>query len=78
MKTRNLLLIFFSLFCVSSVFSQSTNYALRFNGDGEVDCGVIPDLDNLSLYSVQFLVNPSEWAENAYIFKRGADSEEYS
>ena len=78
MKTRNLLLIFFSLFCVSSVFSQSTNYALRFNGDGEVDCGVIPDLDNLSLYSVQFLVNPSEWAENAYIFKRGADSEEFS
>ena len=78
MKTRNLLLIFFSLFCVSSVFSQSTNYALRFNGDGKVDCGVIPDLDNLSLYSVQFLVNPSEWAENAYIFRRGTDSEEFS
>lgn len=78
MKTRNLLLIFFSLFCISSVFSQSTNYALRFNGNGKVDCGAIPDLDNLSLYSVQFLVNPSEWAENAYIFKRGVDSEEFS
>lgn len=36
------------------------------------------DLNNLDLYSVQCLVNPSEWVENAYVFKRGNGDEEYS
>ena len=78
MKTRILLLILFSSFFYGSLFSQTTNFALRFNGDGKVDCGTISDLNNLDLYSVQCLVNPSEWVENAYVFKRGNGDEEYS
>ena len=52
MKTRILLLILFSSFFYGSLFSQTTNFALRFNGDGKVDCGTISDLNNLDLYSV--------------------------
>ena len=78
MKTRILLLILFSSFFYGSLFSQTTNFALRFNGDGKVDCGTISDLNNLDLYSVQCLVNPSEWVENAYVFKRGNGDEECS
>ena len=36
MKTRILLLILFSSFFYGSLFSQTTNFALRFNGDGKV------------------------------------------
>lgn len=78
MKTRILLLILFGSFFYGSLFSQTTNFALRFNGDGKVDCRTILDLNNLDLYSVQCLVNPSEWVENAYVFKRGNGDEEYS
>lgn len=78
MKTRILLLILFGSFFYGSLFSQTTNFALRFNGDGKVDCRTISDLNNLDLYSVQCLVNPSEWVENAYVFKRGNGDEEYS
>ena len=78
MKTKFFWLIFLGILYAGSAFSQTTNYALRFNGDGRVDCGTIQDLNNLSLYSVQFLVNPSEWVENAYVFKRGSGDEEFS
>ena len=54
MKTRILLLILFGSFFYGSLFSQTTNFALRFNGDGKVDCRTISDLNNLDLYSVQF------------------------
>ena len=74
MKTRILLLILFSSFFYGSLFSQTTNFALRFNGDGKVDCGTISDLNNLDLYSVQCLVNPSEWVENAYVFNEETET----
>lgn len=78
MKTKFLGLIFLGMLYAGSAFSQTTNYALRFNGDGRVECGTIQDLNQLSLYAVQFLVNPSEWVENAYVFKRGSGDEEFS
>ena len=59
MKTRILLLILFSSFFYVSLLSLTTNFALRFNGDGKVACGTISDFDNLDLYSGQRLVNPS-------------------
>ena len=44
--------LFFSVrFFMVRCFSQTTNFALRFNGDGKVDCGTISDLNNLDLYS---------------------------
>lgn len=78
MKTKFLLLFFLGILYAGSAVSQTTNLALRFNGDGQVDCGTIQDLDNLDLYAIQFLVNPSEWVENAYVFKRGSGDEEFS
>lgn len=78
MKTKFLLLFFLGILYAGSAVSQTTNLALRFNGDGQVDCGTIQDLDNLDLYAVQFLVNPSEWVESAYLFKRGSGDEEFS
>ena len=78
MKTKFLGLIFLGMLYAGSAFSQTTNYALRFNGDSRVECGTIQDLNQLSLYAVQFLVNPSEWVENAYVFKRGSGDEEFS
>lgn len=78
MKLKTILLAACSLFCSLSAFSQTTNYALRFNGDGKVDCGSIPEIDGSALYSVQFLMNPSEWIQNSYIFKRGSGADEFS
>ena len=78
MKTKFLLLFILGILYAGSAVSQTTNLALRFNGDGQVDCGTIQDLDNLDLYAIQFLVNPSEWVENAYVFKRGSGDEEFS
>ena len=78
MRTKFLFLAFVGLLCAGSAFSQTTNFALRLNGDGKVDCGTISELNQLGLYSVQFLVNPSEWVENSYVFKRGNGTEEFS
>lgn len=66
--------LFFSVRFYGSLFSQTTNFALRFNGDGKVDCGTISDLNNLDLYSVQCLVNPSEWVENAYVLNEETET----
>lgn len=77
MKTK-FLLIFLGMLYAGSMFSQTTNFALRFNGDGKVDCGTVEGLDNLSLYAVQFLVNPQEWVQNGYVFQRGSGDEEFS
>lgn len=78
MKKIYFLLVSILLTLSAPAFSQSVNYALRFDGNGSVDCGTISELDGLTLYSVQFMVNPSEWVENSYIFKRGSGNEEFS
>ena len=56
---------------IGSVQAQVTNRALEFTSSGTVDCGSMPQLDNLSSYSIQFWLNPSSWTEGSKILSRG-------
>lgn len=55
----------------STMDAQVTNRALSFTANGTVDCGVMPALDDLQSYSLQFWINPSEWTKDASIVSRG-------
>lgn len=55
------------------IYAQVENRALSFNPEGSVDCGVMPELDNLTSYSLQVWLNPDKWTENASIISRGND-----
>ena len=58
---------------IPGLLAQVENRALSFLPEGYVDCGVMPDLDNLTSYSIQFWLNPDKWTENASIISRGDD-----
>lgn len=59
------------LFCLTS-FAQVKNYAVAFDGNSDINFNCISELNNLSKYTVQFWMYPSEWIPGASIFKRGA------
>lgn len=58
------------LFSVFS-FAQVDNYAVVFKGKSNLNFNKIPELNNLSKYTVQFWLYPSEWTSGTSIFKRG-------
>lgn len=70
---RFLLYITIAWMSALSSFAQVTNYALRFEPSGSVDCGAIPELDNKGSYLIQFWMNPSKWTEGATLIQRGDD-----
>lgn len=47
------------------------NHALQLEAEGYVDCGLMPALNNLSSYSVQFWMKPKTWTEGASLLSRG-------
>lgn len=51
--------------------AQVTNYAIRFDKEGSIDCGPLPSLNNKDSFLIQFWINPSEWTEGAMIIQRG-------
>lgn len=71
MNKRFLLSLFTALLAVFGVKSQVTNYALEFDKDGYVDCGLLTSLDGRESYLLQFWMNPSEWVEGANLISRG-------
>ncbi|MCH5241365.1 MAG: hypothetical protein J1F67_02930 [Muribaculaceae bacterium] len=49
----------------------TVNRAMQFTQSGTVTCGAIPELNNLSSYSIQFWMKPQEWEEGATLLRRG-------
>ncbi len=69
---RRFLLSAILLVCMAmGMVAQVTNYAIRFDKEGTVDCGPLPSLDDRSSFLIQFWINPSEWVEGAIIMQRG-------
>ncbi|MCH5241364.1 MAG: hypothetical protein J1F67_02925 [Muribaculaceae bacterium] len=60
-----------SAVALGALNAQVINRAIQFSPEGTVDCGAMPDLDNLRSYSLQFWLNPNSWSENANIISRG-------
>lgn len=58
---------------IGSMQAQVENRALNFSAEGTVDCGIMPAIDKLSSYSLQFWLNPDSWKEGAAILSRGND-----
>ncbi|MGL4292338.1 MAG: LamG-like jellyroll fold domain-containing protein [Bacteroidales bacterium] len=79
MKIRNLLLLLcLSSASVNTLKAQTTNYALRLNGQQAVTCGSIDELAGSTSYSVQFMVAPDNWSSSSYIYRAGSGSDEFS
>lgn len=58
---------------VGAAQAQVTNYALSLDGESTVDCGIMPALDGLHTYTVQFWICPDKWTAGAAIVSRGGD-----
>ena len=56
---------------MTAINAQTTNYALKFEGNGYVNCANILELNNVQDYAIQAIVNPSEIVDGSYIFNRG-------
>ena len=79
MKIRNTLL----LLCLSSVGvytaeGQTTNMALRLNGQEKVACGTVSEMAALAEYTVQFLIAPEKWNASSFIYRAGNNDNEFS
>ena len=68
---KKILCVLFSCLCVTFAFAQVDNYALNFDGQGSVNYRKIPELNELSTYTLQFWIYPSEWNSRATVFERG-------
>lgn len=53
-----------------SLNAQVINRALQFSPEGTVDCGAMPQIDELRSYSLQFWLNPEVWSQDAVIISR--------
>ncbi len=70
---RKKILISAAILCgtLLSTEAQVNNYALQLAPQSSVDCGVMPGLDGLTSYTVQFWINPETWTPGASVFTRG-------
>lgn len=64
------LILFLSIVGYSLTHAQVDNYALRLSKEASVDFKYIPELNNLSTYTIQFWFNPNTWAKGATLFTR--------
>lgn len=64
--------IFLFLFISMFSYAQTDNYAVVFDKGSSINFRQIPELNNLSKYTVQFWMNPSEWDSNACLYSRGS------
>ena len=69
--------IVLTILFVASAFmginAQVENRALYFTPAGTVDCGAMPDFNDLNSYSLQFWMNPESWTSGVSILGRGTD-----
>ena len=71
---RKILFLFVAALCSHVVaFAQVDNYCIRLSNGGSVDCGVMPELDGKSAYTIQFWMKPDTWKNGAVILSRGDD-----
>lgn len=63
-----------SLCCLFSLpsLAQTDNYAVAFNGSSNINFGKVTELSNLSEYTIQFWICPSEWKNGAFVCQRGS------
>ena len=67
-------IIISSLVAASMALSaQVTNYALRLDAGGSVDCGAVPEMDARSSYSIQLWLCPDQWTPNATLLSVGSN-----
>ena len=53
---------------LGSLCAQVDNYSLKLTAEGSVNFRTMPELNNLSSYTVQFWINPSTWNKGAVIY----------
>lgn len=66
-----LLLAALGAMSAGAINALPVNKALSFTSEGSVNCGAMPELKDLSSYSLQFWMSPDAWTEGATVFKRG-------
>ena len=67
-------IIISSLVAASMALSaQVTNYALRLDAGGSVDCGAVLEMDARSSYSIQLWLCPDQWTPNATLLSVGSN-----
>ena len=59
------------LISIISVNAQVVNRAISLEKNGQVDCGRMPSLDNLSSFSIQLWISPDNWSEGSTLISRG-------
>lgn len=73
MKRNLLLTIALMLLATFGMSGQVKNYSIDLSTDGYVNCGIMPELDGATSYTVQFWINPDVWTSGASIYSRGSD-----
>ena len=68
---RKVLFALFLLLGLSSINAQVKNYSLKFNPQGFVTLGDLPALNNLSSFTIQFWMCPTEWQKGTTLLNRG-------
>ena len=65
--------IFFllSFLCSLTAQAQVENFAIRLSTNGNVDCGLMPELNGRDAYALQFWMNADEWTKGATLLQRG-------
>lgn len=62
-----------SVLSLTNVQAQVENRALLFTQTGEVDCGVLPEMNGIHSYTLQLWFKPTKWTPNATLMRRGED-----
>ena len=71
MKNTFLALLLSGLPVVS--FAQVDNYCLHMESEGQIDCGLMTELDHQAEYTLQFWMNTDDWTEGARVLTRGEE-----
>lgn len=71
MIRKFLLLMAFTLVSIAGINAQVTNYSLKLDAQGSVNCGSLAKLYGKTSYTVQFWMNPTTWTEGATIYSQG-------
>lgn len=63
-----------SVFCGLSLLSQAqvNNYCIHLTPEGQVNCGIMPELDGAKNYTLQFWLNIDQWTSGSAILTRGS------
>lgn len=67
---KTILLCFIALCCIGAQ-AQVDNYAIRLGQGGSIDCGIMPELNGLDSYTLQFWVYGDTWPQGGTLLQRG-------